>query len=100
MADETLQIVIPSALVTRVQDAFCTNFGYRDQIETLEWIYDDEEPEVKTAPMIANPEKKIDFICRIIKENFIRATVYKYETDKAKRDQAVLTKQELKELGL
>lgn len=66
-----LSINIPDTVAVRVRDAFCSSYGYQDQIANPD--FDPSQPESSTNPgMIANPESKAEFtkgqVIRYIKE--------------------------------
>lgn len=100
MADKKLEIVLAEGGVGRFEEAFAHTYSYKEKILDPDWKLDKKKPEIKHAPMIANPESKLSFGARMIKENFIRTTIVSYESAKERRIQAQKSKEELAALGI
>lgn len=95
MADVNLTLTVPDALVPRVTAAFKSTYNYQDQIPDPNWVYDDQVPEVTSAPMIANPETVKQFIEKIIKTDFVRNIVVNHEAREARNNQIQTTRTDL-----
>lgn len=100
MSIKNLTIPIATEGVARLEDAFAASFGYPDKIPKPDWVFDEEYPEITTAPLITNPETKFQFAARKIKENFIRSTIVNHETNLKKREQAEISRNEMQNLGI